>query len=106
MRLLTNGMLTLDAIKNREDRSIHSADIDKICQLVARFHATAMTWLIENGYFSSDSLEFANQLSKNLTIQLQKSKELTNAKQKNLLQKIVRKIHAEEKGLGLIGAVK
>ncbi len=41
LRLLTNGMLLLDAIKNREDRSIHFADIDKSCQLVARFHATA-----------------------------------------------------------------
>ena len=84
-------MLTLDAVKNREDSSIHLADINKSCQLVARFHAKAMTWLIENGYFSSDSLEFATQLSKNLTIQLQKSKELTNARQRKFAAKIVKK---------------
>ena len=105
LRLLTNGMLTLDAIKNREDNSIHLADIDKSCQLVAKFHAKAMTWLIENGYFSSDSLEFATQLSKNLTIQLQKSKELTNARQrksavKNCQKSLFDCFRAEERVLG------
>ena len=105
LRLLTNGMLTLDAIKNREDSSIHLADIDKSCQLVARFHAKAMTWPIENGYFSSDSLEFATQLSKNLTIQLQKSKELTNARQRKSAAKNCQKslfdcFRAEERVLG------
>lgn len=105
LRLLTNGMLTLDAIKNREDSSIHLADIDKSCQLAARFHAKAMTWLIENGYFSSDSLEFATQLSKNLTIQLQKSKELTNARQRKSAAKNCQKslfdcFCAEERVLG------
>eukprot|EP00794_Sanderia_malayensis_P004310 gene4309-4881_t len=84
LRLLTNGMLTLNAIKNREDMSIQLADIDKSCELTATFHAKAIKWLMENGYFSADSLEFANQLSRKLTIQLEKSNELTNARLRKL----------------------
>ena len=72
VRLLARGTFTLDELNKKEDREIHLVDIDKSCQLVARFHFKAMIWLTENGCFSPDALEYANKLIENLRIKLQK----------------------------------
>ena len=82
VRLLARGTFTLDELNKKEDREIHLIVIDKSCQLVARFHFKAMIWLTENGYFSPDALEYANKLTENLSIQLQKSKDMTDARKR------------------------
>ena len=82
VRLLARGTFTLDELNKKEDREIHLVDIDKSCQLVARFHFKAMIWLTENDYFSQDALEYANKLTENLSIQLQKSKDMTAARKR------------------------
>ena len=80
--LLTKGTFTLDELNKRENHEIHLAGIDKSCQLVARFHFKAMIWLTENGYFSQDALEYANKPTENLSIQLQRSKDMTTARKR------------------------
>ena len=74
VHLLTSSTLTLDELNKRENHAIHLADINNSCQLVARFHFKAMIWLIENGYFSSDVLEYANKPHKILASSFKKEK--------------------------------
>ena len=83
VRLLARGTFTLDELNRKEDHKVHLVDIDKSCQLVARFHFKAMIWLTENAYFSPDALEYANKLIDNLRIQLQKSNDMTAARKRN-----------------------
>ena len=85
--LLMTGTLTLDELNKREGRATHLEDIDKSCHLVAQFHFKAMIWLKENGYFSSDVLEYANKLTQNLRIQLQKAKDVNTVRKRKLAAK-------------------
>ena len=41
-----------------------------------------MIWLTENGYISPDALEYANNLTENLSIQLQNSKDMNAARKR------------------------
>ena len=73
IKLLTDGNFTEAMIK--EGSSISLQDINQSCQLVARFHYKAMSWLIEENYFTADALNFANDLAQQMRSKLMKSKE-------------------------------
>ena len=80
-------MPSLDEVNTRENSSIHLTDIDKYSQMIPRFlpilnnpRKGSHSLYTENYYFSSDALDFANHTTKNNNIQLQKAREITEAK--------------------------
>lgn len=84
LKLLTDGKFTQAMVKESEGISVSLEDINQNCQLVARFHYEAMSWLIKENYFAIDALNFVNSLAKQMESKLAKSREI-NAMRKEKL---------------------
>ena len=84
LKLLTDGKFTQAMLKEREGISISLEDINQNCQLVARFHYEAMSYLIKEDYFATDALNFVNSLAKQMESKLTKSKEINVMRKEKL----------------------
>jgi hypothetical protein len=84
LKLLTDGKFTQAMLKEREGISISLEDINQNCQLVARFHYEAMSYLIKEDYFATDALNFVNSLAKQMESKLTKSREINVMRKEKL----------------------
>ena len=84
LKFLTDGKFTQAMKKKNEGNSICLEDINQNCQLVARFHYTALSWLINEDYFATDALNFVNDLAKQMETKLAKSRELNVVRKEKL----------------------
>jgi glutamate synthase domain-containing protein 2 len=84
LKLLTDGKFTQAMLKEREGISISLEDINQNCQLVARFHYEAMSYLIKEDYFETDALNFVNSLAKQVESKLTKSREINVMRKEKL----------------------
>ena len=85
LKFLTDGKFTQAMKKKNEGNSICLEDINQNCQLVARFHYTALSWLINEDYFATDALNFVNDLAKQMETKLAKSRELNVVRKEKLV---------------------
>ena len=84
LKLLTDGKFTQVMLKESDGISISLQDINQNCQLVARFHYEAMSYLIKEDYFATDALNFVNSLAKQMESKLTKSREINVMRKEKL----------------------